>query len=95
MNSLKTAKIGAKKKHLKVNKFLNKFLLVVNVILFCIMIVFWILSIFAELLNPPVFEKMLATLKIPLNYDSYVLVTYIILAALIIVYLIRKKFFDK
>ena len=55
------------------------------------MIVFGMFGILAEILNPPIFEKLLAKLKIPLTYDSYLLVSYISLA-IFIVFHIKKIF---
>ena len=57
------------------------------------MILFGMFGILAEILNPPIFEKLLAKLKIPLTYDNYLLVSYISLAIFIVTYFILKKFF--
>ena len=53
------------------------------------MIVFGMFGILAEILNPPIFEKLLAKLKIPLTYDNYLLVSYISLA----IFIVTKKIF--
>ena len=52
---------------------------------------FGMFGILAEILNPPIFEKLLAKLKIPLTYDRYLLVSYISLA-IFIVFHIKKIF---
>lgn len=72
-------------------EYIKGILQLANIISGGAMIVFGMFGILAEILNPPIFEKLLAKLKIPLTYDSYLLVSYISLA-IFIVFHIKKIF---
>ena len=73
--------------------YIKGILQLANIISGGAMRVFGMFGILAEILNPPIFEKLLAKLKIPLTYDNYLLVSYISLAIFIVTYFILKKFF--
>ena len=73
--------------------FIKKTLLVINIVSCVLVLVFGIFGILAEILNPPIFERLLTKLKIPLDYNSFLLIAYISCEALIITYFIRTKFF--
>lgn len=51
--------------------FINKTLLVINIVSCVLVLVFGIFGILAEILNPPIFERLLTKLKIPLDYNSF------------------------
>lgn len=72
--------------------YIKGILQLANIISGGAMIVFGMFGILAEILNPPIFEKLLAKLKIPLTYDNYLLVSYISLAIFIVTYFILKNF---
>ena len=74
-------------------EYIKGILRLANIISGGAMILFGMFGILAEILNPPIFEKLLAKLKIPLTYDNYLLVSYISLAIFIVTYFILKKFF--
>lgn len=74
-------------------RFIKIFLLITNVISCASAVTFGIFGIFAEILNPPVFEKILAELKIPLDFDNFVTIGCISVIILIVTYFIRKRFF--
>jgi len=73
--------------------FIKKTLLVINIVSCVLVLVFGIFGILAEILNPPIFERLLTKLKFPLDYNSFLLIAYISCAVLIITYFIRTKFF--
>ena len=73
--------------------FIKKTLLVINIVSCVLVLVFGIFGILAEILNPPIFERLLTKLKIPLDYNSFLLIAYISCAVLIITYFIRTKCF--
>lgn len=74
-------------------EFIKIILFLINIISCVAVLILGTIGILAEILNPPTFEKLLTKLKIPLNFDSFLLVAYICAAVLIITYFIRKKFF--
>ena len=47
--------------------FIKKTLLVINIVSCVLVLVFGIFGILAEILNPPIFERLLTKLKIPFD----------------------------
>ena len=52
-------------------------------------------SYLAEILNPPIFEKILMKLNIHWSFEHFLFICYICVALLIITYIILKKFFTE
>lgn len=74
--------------------FLNKALLLIIIVSGVVVMATAALGILAEILGPPIIEKLLIQLGIPLNYDRFLLVGYISTAVLFVTYFVREKLFD-
>ena len=70
-------------------------LILVSKVSSMILLIYGVIGIVAELLNPPVFEKLLSKLNIPLNYDELWMIGWINLAVFIITNLVKKYFFGE
>lgn len=73
--------------------FLNKALLLIIIVSGVVVMATATLGILAEILGPPIIEKLLIQLGIPLNYDRFLLVGYISTAVLFVTYFVREKLF--
>lgn len=74
-------------------KFLNIFLLIINIISFVLVLLFGASGIIYELFGPASYEKILQKLKIPWSFERIWLFMFVCLIILIITYILRKKFF--
>lgn len=73
--------------------FLNKALLLIIIVSGVVVMATVALGILAEIFGPPIIEKLLIQLGIPLNYDRFLLVAYISTAVLFVTYFVREKLF--
>lgn len=73
--------------------FLNKALLLIIIVSGVVVTATATLGILAEIFGPPIIEKLLIQLGIPLNYDRFLLVAYISTAVLFVTYFVREKLF--
>ncbi|MBQ2154070.1 MAG: hypothetical protein II437_03285 [Oscillospiraceae bacterium] len=73
--------------------FLNKALLLIIIVSGVVVMATATLGILAEIFGPPIIEKLLIQLGIPLNYDRFLLVAYISTAVLFVTYFVREKLF--
>lgn len=74
-------------------KFLNIFLLIINIISFALVLLFGASGVVYELLGPANYEKILKKLKIPWSFERIWLFMFLCLIILIITYFLRKRFF--
>ncbi len=81
--------------HIKVRKFLNTILLIINIISFVLVLLFGASGIIYELFGPANYEIILQKLKIPWGFECVWLFMFVCLIILIITYILRKKFFNK
>ena len=86
-------KSRAKGLYIKMRKFLNIFLLIINIISFALVLLFGASGVVYELLGPANYEKILIKLKIPWNFERIWLFMFLCLIILIITYFLRKRFF--
>lgn len=73
--------------------FLNKALLLIIIVSGVVVMATATLGFLAEIFGPPIIEKLLIQLGIPLNYDRFLLVAYISTAVLFVTYFVREKLF--
>ena len=73
--------------------FLNKALLLIIIVSGVVVMATAALGILAEIFGPPIIEKLLIQLGIPLNYDRFLLVAHISTAVLFVTYFVREKLF--
>ena len=75
--------------------FINIFLLIVNIISFCITVLFAILGVYDQIMGPEEVEKLLKKLHIPLSYNKVLIIWFTFLALMIISYFLRAKLSGK
>lgn len=76
-------------------EFIKIVLQLINIISFGATLFFATIGILTEFVNSSTFEKILSALKIPLNYNNFLLAGYISVAAMIITFFLLCKFFWK
>lgn len=75
-------------------KVIRTILLITNIVSFALLSLYGASGIIYELFGPAIYDKMLAALGIPWNFDQIWLFMFVCSIVLIITYLLRKKFFD-
>jgi len=71
--------------------FVNKTLLIINIVSFAITILFGIFGIYEQIMGPADAEKLLKKLHIPLSYNQALIIGFVCLGIMCITYTLRAK----